>query len=91
MRGRYSAKRKIVRPRATYAWTRSDVAACVFAPDALPVGGGRYRIVLDAARKRGRVLLELASAGAAFLRPANSSGDIEAGAGAMAEVKAQIW
>ena len=67
------------------------VAACVFAPDTLPVGGGRYGIVLDAARKRGRGLLELASAGAAFLRPVGSSGDIEAGAGAMAEVKAQIW
>ena len=67
------------------------VAACVFAPDTLPVGGGRYQIVLDAARTRGRGLLELTSAGAAFLWPVGSSGDIEAGAGAMAEAKAQIW
>ena len=90
-----AARRAAVRDAAEHVEMIGDggdgVAACVFAPDTLPVGGGRYRIVLDAARKRGRVLLELASAGAAFLRPANCSGDIEAGAGAMAEVKAQSW
>ena len=68
-----AARRAAVRDAAEHVEMIGDggdgVAACVFAPDTLPVGGGRYGIVLDAARKRGRGLLELASAGAAFLRP----------------------
>ena len=61
------------------------VAACVFAPDTLPVGGGRCRVVLDALRKRGRGVVELASAGAAIVGLAGRGRGSEGGAGAMVD------
>ena len=61
------------------------VAACMFAPDTLPVGGGRCRVVLDALRKRGRGVVELASVSAAIVGLTGRGGGSEGGAGAMVD------